>query len=45
MSQVFNNLHKMADVSTHEKLMKKFFGKPKLVLVYQYENGQITFLV
>jgi hypothetical protein len=45
MSQVFNNLHKMAEVSTKEKLMRKFFGKPKLILIYQYENGQINFLV
>jgi hypothetical protein len=45
MSQVFNNLHKMAEVSTHEKIMRKFFGKPKLILIYQYENGQINCLI
>jgi hypothetical protein len=45
MSQVFNNLHKMGDISTHEKIMGKFFGKQKLVLIYQYENGQINCLI
>ncbi|MDR2416378.1 MAG: hypothetical protein LBD75_07460 [Candidatus Peribacteria bacterium] len=45
MSQVFNNLHKMGDISTYEKLMGKIFGKQKLVFIYQYENGQINCLV
>ncbi|MDR3168840.1 MAG: hypothetical protein LBU27_03670 [Candidatus Peribacteria bacterium] len=45
MSQVFNNLYKMGDISTHEKLMGKFFGKQKLVLIYQYEEGQIHCLI
>ncbi|MDR0650555.1 MAG: hypothetical protein LBG59_04025 [Candidatus Peribacteria bacterium] len=45
MSQVFNNLHKMGEISTYEKIMGKIFGKQKLVLIYQYENGQINCLV
>jgi len=45
MSQVFNNLHKMGDVSTGEKLMGKFFGKQKLVFLIRYEDGQINFIV
>ena len=45
MSQVLWNLHKMNEVSTHEKLMQFFFWKHKLVFVYQYENGQISCLV
>jgi len=45
MSQVFSNLHKMSEVSTREKLMRRIFGKPKILMIYQYENGQITFLM
>lgn len=45
MSQVFNNLHKMGDVSTKEKMMGLLFGKQKLVFIYQYEEGQINFIV
>ena len=45
MSQVFWNLHKMNEVSTHEKIMQKFFWKQKLVLVYQYEEGQLSCLI
>jgi hypothetical protein len=35
----------MGDISTHEKLMKVIFGKQKLVMIYQYENGQINCIV
>jgi hypothetical protein len=35
----------MGDISTQEKLMGKIFGKQKLVLIYQYENGQINCLI
>lgn len=45
MSQVLWNLHKMNEVSTYEKMMQHFFGKQKLVFIYQYENGQLSCLV
>lgn len=45
MSQVLWNLHKMNEVSTYEKFMQYFFGKQKLVFIYQYENGQLSCLV
>ena len=45
MSQVLWNLHKMSEVSTHEKLMQLFFGKHKLVFIYQYEQWQLSCLV
>ena len=45
MSQVLWNLHKMNEVSTYEKMMQRFFGKQKLVFIYQYENGQLSCLV
>jgi hypothetical protein len=35
----------MNEVSTHEKIMQLFFGKQKLVFIYQYENGQLSCLV
>jgi len=45
MSQVLWNLHKMNEVSTHEKLMQFFFWKQKLVFIYQYENWEISCLI
>ena len=45
MSQVLWNLHKMNEVSVYEKLMQFFFGKHKLVFVYQYEQWQLSCLV
>ena len=45
MSQVLLNLHKMNEVSIHEKFMQSFFWKQKLVFVYQYENWQLSCLV
>jgi len=45
MSQVLWNLHKMNEVSTHEKLMQFFFGKQRLIFIYQYENGQLSCIV
>lgn len=45
MSQVFNNLHKMSDVTVWEKVKRMFFGKQKLIFITQYQHGQISFLV
>ena len=35
----------MGDVSVMETWMGKIFSKQKLILIYRYENGQITFLI
>lgn len=45
MSQVLWNLHKMNEISTHEKLMQFIFWKHKLIFIYQYENGQLSCIV
>ena len=45
MSQVLWNLHKINEISTHEKFMQFFFWKQKLIFIYQYENGQISCIV
>ena len=45
MSQVLLNLHKMNEVSVHEKFMQFFFWKHKLIFVYQYEQWQLSCLV
>ena len=45
MSQVLWNLHKMNEISTHEKIMQAFFWKQKLIFVYHYENWQLSCLV
>ena len=45
MSQLYNGLHKISELSTREKIMYKFFWKQKIVFIYQYENGQLSFIV
>ena len=45
MSQVLWNLHKMNEVSVHEKIMQTFFGKQRLIFIYQYEQWQISCIV
>ena len=45
MSQVLGNLHKMNEVSTHEKFMQRFFGKQRLIFIYQYEQWQLSCIV
>ncbi len=45
MSQLYNGLHKISELSTWEKIMYKFFGKQKIVFIYQYEQGQLSFIV
>ena len=45
MSQLYNGLHKISDLSTWEMMMHKFFGKQKIVLIYQYEKGQLGFII
>ena len=37
MSQLYNSLHRISELSTWETMMHKFFGKQKIVMIYQYE--------
>lgn len=37
MSQLYNSLHRISELSTRETMMHKFFGKQKIVMIYQYE--------
>ena len=45
MTQLYNGLHKISELSTKESLMHKFFGKQKIVMIYQYEEGELSFIV
>ena len=45
MSQLYNSLHRISELSTWETMMHKFFGKQKIVMIYQYEWGQLSFIV
>lgn len=45
MSQVYNNLHKISELSIREKIMWKLFGKQKIVFIYHYEDGFVNFIV
>lgn len=45
MSQVYVNLHKISELSTSETLMFKVFAKQKMILIYQYENWLLNFIV
>jgi hypothetical protein len=45
MTQLYNGLHKISEISTWDSLMHKFFGKQKIVLIYQYENGELNFII
>jgi hypothetical protein len=45
MSQVYNNLHKISELSTWDTIMWKIFAKQKLVFIYHYENGFLNFIV
>ena len=45
MSQIFWNLHKMDEISVHEKMMQKIFWKQKVVFIYQYVNGQFSCII
>ena len=45
MSQLYSGLHKISDLSTKESMMHKIFGKQKLVMIYQYEQGQLSFII
>jgi hypothetical protein len=45
MAQVFHNVHKLGDLSTADTLMRWLFNKPKLNMIYQYEDGQLSFII
>ena len=45
MTQLYNGLHKISEISTWDSLMHKFFGKQKIVLIYQYEEWELSFIV
>ena len=45
MSQLYSGLHKISGLSTKESMMHKIFGKQKLVMIYQYEQGQLSFII
>jgi len=45
MAQVYQNIHKLWELSFLDGFMKTFFKKPKLTLMIHYEDWQITFLV
>ena len=45
MSQLYSGLHKISDLSTKESMMHKIFGTQKLVMIYQYEQGQLSFII
>ncbi len=45
MSQVYNNLHKISELSTWDTFMWKVFGKQKLIFIYHYEDWFLNFIV
>lgn len=45
MSQVFHNFHKLGELSTRDVIMRKLFRKPKITIIFHYEDGLLTFLV
>ena len=45
MSQVYTNLKKLWKLNRKDKLMYKFFRKPKITLMYHYTNWVLNFIV
>jgi len=45
MSQVYQNIYKLGQLSFMDGIMNFLFKKPKLTLMVHYENWQIVFLV
>ncbi len=45
MAQIYNNLHKLGDLSARDGFMNWLFKKSKIVLIYQYENGLLNFII
>ena len=45
MSQVYNNLHKLGELSAKDSIMRTLFKKPKITLIFQYEEGMLNFIL
>ncbi len=45
MSQVYSSLHKIGKLSFTDNMMRWLFGKPKISLVLQYEEGTLYFVI
>lgn len=45
MSQVFHNMHKLGQLSTRDTFLSTIFYKPKATLMYQYEDGMLSFIM
>lgn len=45
MSQVYHNIHKLGDLSAWDSILHWLFYKPKVNLIYHYENGQLSFIM
>lgn len=45
MSQVFSNIHDIGNLNMMDKVKRFFFRKPRLVMMYHYEQGKLSFIV
>jgi len=45
MTQVYNNLHKLGQLGVVDNILRWMFNKPKIILIYSYEDWQLSFVV
>jgi hypothetical protein len=45
MSQVYHNVHKLGELSAWDSFLHWLFYKPKVNLIYHYEDGQLSFIM
>jgi len=45
MSQVYHNVHKLWELSSWDSFLHWLFYKPKVNLIYHYEDGQLSFIM
>ncbi len=45
MEQVYMNMHKLWELSLKDKILQFFFKKPRITLIYNYEEGRVNFLI
>lgn len=45
MNQVYGSLSRLGNLSVGDKISKFFFRKPKVALVYHYQDGRLSFIV
>ena len=45
MSQVLSNIHDVGGLSFSDRLKRFFFRKPRIVMMYHYEEGKLNFIV